>query len=113
MYENSNLPSACIWYYLKVAPAELEDVLTGHPAVAEAAVIGIPDEHSGEVPRAYVVKKPGMDSVSDVEIQAFVDSKVSSHKRIKGGIEFCSSIPKNNMGKILRRELRTQYTKAK
>ena len=50
-----------------------------------------------------------MASVSDAEIQAFVDSKVSSHKQIKGGIEFRSAIPKNNMGKILRRELRVEY----
>ena len=52
-----------------------------------------------------------MASVSDAEIQAFVDSKVSSHKQIKGGIEFRSAIPKNNMGKILRRELRVEYAK--
>ncbi len=77
--------------------------------MGEAAVIGIPDEHVGELPRAYVVKKPGMESVSDADIQAFVDSKVSLHKQIKGGIEFCATIPKNNMGKILRRELRVQY----
>jgi acyl-coenzyme A synthetase/AMP-(fatty) acid ligase len=75
----------------------------------EAAVIGIPDEHAGELPRAYVVRKPGMESVSDAEIRAFVDAKLSSHKQIKGGIEFCATIPKNNMGKILRRELRVQY----
>jgi acyl-coenzyme A synthetase/AMP-(fatty) acid ligase len=50
-----------------------------------------------------------MESVSDVEIRAFVDSKVSSHKQIKGGIEFRSAIPKNNMGKILRRILRDQF----
>jgi acyl-coenzyme A synthetase/AMP-(fatty) acid ligase len=50
-----------------------------------------------------------MESVSDADIQAFVDSKVSLHKQIKGGIEFCATIPKNNMGKILRRELRVQY----
>ena len=50
-----------------------------------------------------------MESVSEAEIQAFVDAKVSAHKRVKGGIEFRSSIPKNNMGKILRRELRAEY----
>nr|CAH0105514.1 unnamed protein product [Daphnia galeata] len=94
---------------LQVAPAELENILNSHPAVAEAAVIGIPDVQAGELPRAYVVRKPGMASVSDAEIQAFVDSKVSSHKQIKGGIEFRSAIPKNNMGKILRRELRVEY----
>lgn len=93
----------------KVAPAELEDILITHPAIAEAAVIGIPDEQAGEVPRAYVVKRPGMDSVSDDEIGAFVNSKISAHKQIKGGIQFCAAIPKNNMGKILRKDLRVQY----
>jgi acyl-coenzyme A synthetase/AMP-(fatty) acid ligase len=79
----------------------------------EAAVIGIPDEHAGELPRAYVVRKPGMESVSDAEIRTYVDSKVSSHKQIKGGIEFCDAPPKNNLGKVLRRELRSQYAQAK
>ncbi|KZS10135.1 4-coumarate--CoA ligase 3 [Daphnia magna] len=99
--------------YDKVAPAELEDILTSHPAVAEAAVIGIPDEQAGELPRAYVVKKAGMDSVSEAEVAAYVNSKVSAHKQIKGGIQFCMAIPKNNMGKILRRELRSQFANAK
>ncbi|EFX67409.1 hypothetical protein DAPPUDRAFT_261708 [Daphnia pulex] len=94
---------------LQVAPAELEDILTSHPAVAEAAVIGIHDEHAGELPRAYVVRKPGMESVSDADIRAFFNSRVSSHKQIKGGIELCATIPKNNTGKILRRELEVQY----
>ena len=87
----------------------MEDILATHPAVAEAAVIGIPDEHAGELPRAYVIKKPGMESVSAAEIQAFVDAKVSAHKRVKGGIEFVGSLPKNNMGKLLRKELRAQF----
>lgn len=92
-----------------MAPAELEEILITHPAVKEAAVIGIPDEQHGELPRAYVVKKGGMESVSDEEIHAFVNQKVSSHKRINGGIEFRPSIPRNNLGKILRRELRVEY----
>lgn len=99
--------------FLKVAPAELEDILGTHPAIAEAAVIGIPDEHAGELPRAYVVKKAGMESVSDAEIRSFVDTKVSSHKQIKGGVQFCDALPKNNMGKVLRRELRAQFSQSK
>ncbi|KAK4037209.1 hypothetical protein OUZ56_029248 [Daphnia magna] len=97
----------------QVAPAELEDILGTHPAIAEAAVIGIPDEHAGELPRAYVVKKAGMESVSDAEIRSFVDTKVSSHKQIKGGVQFCDALPKNNMGKVLRRELRAQFSQSK
>ncbi|KAI9552448.1 hypothetical protein GHT06_022814 [Daphnia sinensis] len=94
----------------QVAPAELEEVLTTHPAIKEAAVIGIPDERAGELPRAYIVKKPGMESISDSDIHAFVNAKVSAHKQIKGGIQFCDSIPRNTMGKILRKELRVQYS---
>uniref|UniRef100_A0A0P5EQT1 4-coumarate--CoA ligase n=1 Tax=Daphnia magna TaxID=35525 RepID=A0A0P5EQT1_9CRUS len=93
----------------QVAPAELEEVLTTHPAIKEAAVIGIPDERVGELPRAYVVKKPGMESVGECDINAFVNAKVSAYKQIKGGIQFCDSVPRSNIGKILRRELRVQY----
>ncbi|KAK4037206.1 hypothetical protein OUZ56_029246 [Daphnia magna] len=93
----------------QVAPAELEEVLTTHPAIKEAAVIGIPDERAGELPRAYVVKKPGMESVSECDIHAFINAKVSAHKQMKGGIQFCDSVPRNTMGKILRKELRVQY----
>lgn len=92
-----------------MAPAELEELLTTHPAIKEAAVIGVPDAKCGELPRAYVVKKPGMESLTDVNIQDFISSKVSAHKRLGGGIEFCEAIPRNNVGKILRRELRVQY----
>lgn len=81
--------------------------------MAEAAVIGIHDNHEGELPRAYVVKKPGMESVRSTEIEAFVNSKVFAHKHIKGGIEFCESIPKNPLGKNLRNELQTKYAREK
>ena len=78
--------------------------------MAEAAVIGIQDNYDGEVPRAYIVKKPGMETVKQTDIASFVNKNVLSHKRIRGGIEFCRSIPKNHMGTILRRELRAQYS---
>ena len=73
------------------------------------AVIGIPDDQAGELPRAYVVRKAGKESVSDAEIAQFVESQVAPHKRVKGGVEFVAAIPKNNMGKILRREIRAAY----
>ena len=90
----------------QVPPAELEGLLLEHPAVADAAVIGIPDVESGEVPKAFVVKKPG-EEPSTAEIMDFVAGKVATFKRIKV-VEFIDAIPKNPSGKILRRVLAEQ-----
>ncbi|MCH8062872.1 MAG: AMP-binding protein [Chloroflexi bacterium] len=87
----------------QVPPAELEGLLLEHPAVADAAVIGIPDVESGEVPKAFVVKKQG-EEPSAAEIMDFVAEKVATFKRIKV-VEFIDAIPKNPSGKILRRVL--------
>lgn len=59
---------------MQIAPSELEHVLLTHEEVADAAVIGIPDEFAGELPRAYVVKRPGS-TVSELDLIHFVDSK--------------------------------------
>ena len=56
---------------LQVAPAELEALLVTHPAIADAAVIGKPDERAGELPRAYVVLKPGSNATED-DVKDFV-----------------------------------------
>ncbi len=87
----------------QVPPAELEGILLEHPGVADAAVIGKPDEESGEIPKAFVVRKPGAD-VEDADIMAFVADKVATFKSIRE-VEFVDSIPKNPSGKILRRVL--------
>jgi 4-coumarate--CoA ligase len=71
----------------------------------DVAVIGIPDDLAGELPRAYVVKKPGHQTV-EKDIAKFVDAQVAPHKRLKGGVVFIDAIPKSNTGKILRRELK-------
>jgi acyl-CoA synthetase (AMP-forming)/AMP-acid ligase II len=86
---------------LQVAPAELEAILLGHPAVADAAVIPSPDEDAGEVPKAFVVLKT---PTSPEEIMAFVAERVAPHKRIRK-LQFIDSIPKSASGKILRRML--------
>lgn len=91
---------------LQVSPSELEDVLRRHPAVLDVAVIGVPDDISGELPRAYVVKKSGA-IASKEDIAEFVDEKVAPHKRLKGGVVFIDSIPKTSTGKLLRRELKS------
>lgn len=94
----------------QVAPAELEDLLLQHPAVQDVAVIGLPDEDGGEVPLAYIVKKPNQE-VSAHDIMSFVEGNVAHYKRLRGGVEFIDQIPKSPSGKILRRILRESLPK--
>jgi acyl-CoA synthetase (AMP-forming)/AMP-acid ligase II len=86
----------------QVAPAELEALLVSHPVVSDAAVIGVPDEEAGEVPKAFVVLTDGMEPA---EILAWVAEQVSPQKRIRL-IEVVEEIPKSASGKILRRVLK-------
>jgi acyl-CoA synthetase (AMP-forming)/AMP-acid ligase II len=88
----------------QVAPAELEALLYTHPSVADAAVIGRPDERAGEMPVAYVVARGGLDRQ---ELKDWVAQRVGEYKRL-GDVVFCESIPKSPAGKILRRVLRAQ-----
>jgi acyl-CoA synthetase (AMP-forming)/AMP-acid ligase II len=90
----------------QVPPAELEALLLTHPGVADAAVIGVPDDEAGEIPVGYVVLKPGQ-SLTDKDIMTFVAGKVASYKQIRRVI-FVDSVPKSASGKILRRLLRDQ-----
>ncbi|XP_047997603.1 4-coumarate--CoA ligase 1-like isoform X2 [Leguminivora glycinivorella] len=92
---------------LQVMPAELEGILRSHPAVADAAVIGIPHEFYGEAPRAFVIPKRGF-KLSEEELQGFVAEKVAPYKKIEE-VVFVNDIPKTNTGKILRRELKKMY----
>ncbi|KAL9074660.1 MAG: hypothetical protein Q9157_004311 [Trypethelium eluteriae] len=90
-----------------VAPAEMEDLLLGHPKVEDCAVLGVKDDYSGELPKAYVVLKPGNDANDKTgkELLEFVKGRKVRHKWIKE-IEFVHDIPKSASGKILRRVLR-------
>jgi 4-coumarate--CoA ligase len=90
----------------QVAPAELEALLLTHPAIADAAVIGVPDDEAGERPRAFIVLKPGQDASAD-EITAFTAEHVATYKVVHD-IVFTEEIPKSASGKILRRMLRDQ-----
>ena len=87
----------------QVPPAELEGLLLEHPAVADAAVIGKLDEESGEIPKAFVVRRQGAEA-TDEDIMSFVAGKVATFKRVRE-VEFIDAIPKNASGKILRRVL--------
>uniref|UniRef100_A0A7N0UTJ8 4-coumarate--CoA ligase n=1 Tax=Kalanchoe fedtschenkoi TaxID=63787 RepID=A0A7N0UTJ8_KALFE len=90
----------------QVPPAELEHILLSIPAVADAAVIPYPDEEAGEIPMAFVVRKPNCNITAD-EIMGFVAKKVAPYKKIRK-VAFIDAIPKNPSGKILRRELVNQ-----
>ena len=86
-----------------VYPNEIEEVVATHPGVLEVAAIGVPDEHSGEVPKLFVVKKD--ESLTAEQIIEFCRDKLTGYKRPRH-IEFRKELPKTNVGKILRRELR-------
>ncbi|WP_235976952.1 fatty acid--CoA ligase [Sandaracinobacteroides hominis] len=90
-----------------VYPAEVESAVYGHPAVAEVAVIGVPDEKWGEAVKAVVVARPGM-TIDPEDIIAFARSRIASFKAPKS-VDIIAALPRNASGKILRRELREPY----
>ena len=99
-----------------MAPAELEAHLLTHPAVADCAVIAIPDEAAGEIPKAVVVKSPsasGTDEELIESIKKHVADHKARHKWLKGGVRFIDVVPKSPSGKILRRLLRDQEKEAR
>lgn len=90
-----------------VSSLEVEKAIVAHPAVYEAAVIPVPDEKWGEVPKALVVTKPGW-NVTEAELTEFCRSRVA-HYKCPRSIEFLESLPKTATGKVLKKNLRAQY----
>ncbi len=88
----------------KVYPREVEEVLFQHPAVAEAAAVGVPDETHGEVVKAFVVLKPGR-TATEAELIQFVRDRIAHYKAPRT-VEFRASLPRSGVQKVLRRELR-------
>jgi long-chain acyl-CoA synthetase len=111
------------WFYLvdrkkdqinvsgyKVWPREVEDVLYGHPAVREAAVVGVPDSYRGETVKAFVSLKPGQ-TAEDQELINFCKERMAAYKYPRL-VEFVDELPKTASGKVLRRELRAKEVAA-
>jgi long-chain acyl-CoA synthetase len=90
----------------KVWPREVEDVLYGHPAVREAAVVGVPDEYRGETVKAFVSLRPGV-GVTEQQLVDYCREQMAAYKYPRS-VEFVAELPKTTTGKILRRELRDQ-----
>jgi len=94
---------------LQVAPSELEDLIRRHPGVNDVAVVGVPDDRAGELPRAYVVRKTR--GTLETDIIDWVKERAAPHKHLVAGCMFVETLPKNQTGKILRRELKAQVFK--
>ncbi|UOE43033.1 AMP-binding protein [Agromyces larvae] len=90
----------------QVAPAVLEAVLLEHPAIADAAVIGVHDDDGQEIPKAFVVVQSGA-SLDASEVMAHVAAHVAPHEKVRR-VEFIEAIPKSSSGKILRKDLRAR-----
>ncbi len=87
-----------------VYPNEVENVLVSHPEIVEAAVIGVPDESSGEAVKAVIVRVEGS-TIEDDEVKAYCKTALTAYK-VPRFYEFRDALPKTNVGKVLRRELR-------
>ena len=87
-----------------IYPIELEELLYENAKVLEAAVVGLPDEKMGEIPKAYIVLKPGQTASPD-EIMDYVKHRLAKYKKLRA-VEFVAELPKGPTGKILRRKLR-------
>jgi long-chain acyl-CoA synthetase len=90
-----------------IYPAEVENVLMAHPSIADAAVIGIPDDKWGETPKAMVVRKPGSD-ISEADIISFCREQLAKFK-CPTSVDFVESLPRNPSGKILKKDLRAPF----
>ena len=88
-----------------ISSVEVEQALCGHPAVLEAAVVGMPHERWGEVPRAFVTLRPAAEAVEAAELEAFVAERLAKFK-VPKRIDVVDELPKGGSGKILKNELR-------
>jgi long-chain acyl-CoA synthetase len=92
---------------VNIYPREVEEVLYGHPAVSEAVVVGLPDEHWGETVKAVIVLKNRVQA-TEAEIIDFCGARLAGYKKPKS-VDFWTELPKSSTGKILKKEIRSHY----
>jgi acyl-CoA synthetase (AMP-forming)/AMP-acid ligase II len=90
-----------------VFPADIEQIVAGHPAVLDVSVIGVPHDKWGETPLALVVTKPGM-TLEAAELKDWANARLAKHQRLVA-VEFREEFPRNALGKVLKRLLRDPY----
>ena len=88
-------------------PTDLEQVVAGHPAVLDVAVIGVPHARWGETPLALVIPRPGASASVD-ELLEWANARLGKHQRL-GGVELRGDFPRNALGKVLKKDLRAPY----
>ena len=91
----------------KIYPTEVENVIVGHPAVADVAVFGVPDERKGEVPVAAILLKPGHSLTSD-ELESYCRDRLAGYK-VPRKLVLVDSLPRVHGWKLLRRTLREKF----
>jgi acetyl-CoA synthetase len=93
----------------RIGPAEIEECLAGHDAVADAGVIGVPDEMRGEVPKAFVVLAEGNEATDELSeaLRSHVESRLAKYERPRE-LEFVSELPTTTTGKVRRHDLRVR-----
>jgi long-chain acyl-CoA synthetase len=92
---------------VNIYPAEVEAVLHAHPAVMDAAVIGVPDDHWGESVKAVVVLRPGMSASAD-ELIEFCGQRLAGYKKPRT-VDFIDELPRDAAGKLLKRKIREPF----
>jgi acyl-CoA synthetase (AMP-forming)/AMP-acid ligase II len=107
LYIHDRLKDMIVSGGANVYPAEVENALFGHPAIADVAVIGVPDERWGEAVKAVVVRRPGAE-VTEAELIEYARERIARYKAPKS-VDFVEALPRNPSGKILKRVLRAPY----